>query len=784
MGDTIVSEISNANINNNNTDYSTSSTTTSDTSELTVSTDSFSIPPQHPPPLPPLQPTIQHLQVPAHPPLLQQQSSSGSLSSLGSTNKRLPTPNPNQPKTYPLHEAAYKGEYDRLVSLILFTQGKVGGAQNIKSPGGSPQSSRHNHSPSSPTAAAAAAAIALQQQQQQNQNQPQQDFTGRTALHYAANKGHVGCVELLLRAGADANIKDLTGKIPKNLTKDPQVIALLSTPIEEIKKHKKQKSKVHSNKTHSPIYQSPKIESQQTNLYNSTSGNSLNCSSNSISFNSSNSFKEDVEPQQPQQSPPQQSQPIPPTTTTTSTTTTTTATNNNSLSSSSSIVTTPSPNSNEAEKQQYIISVESNLSPAILSMTKDENHGSIQHSPLNSQHLSPNEDGSSSLHSRTPSTDSTSTTTTTISNLTISTATSTSSNIHSSTGSGSNSTTHNTTSPDVTPKLDKYGFVKTSNPNQLNDEEIKTKKMEKIERKWVKLIKFEVSFTSSKIRERLPKGIPSSVRGSAWKKLFETVSIKNKAKVSYTELLTKPLPQAVHAQIQRDLDRTFPKHSFFQEKGGMGQQILSNILTAFSIYNPEVGYCQGMGFITCLLLIYMAEEDAFWSLIQLTERYGMSEMWKPDFPYLQTSFGILDTLLETHFPQLHSHFQKQNVFTPLFASQWFICLLIYNLPFPYIVRIWDLFLYDGLVVIFAACLSLFKIYEDQLLKMEFEEILNLLKFSHGEDKNIKGDVSTFMKLVVHYRSKIKHTIKDGLIKDPNEHRSHNHSHSNSKISIN
>lgn len=29
---------------------------------------------------------------------------------------------------------------------------------------------------------------------------------------------------------------------------------------------------------------------------------------------------------------------------------------------------------------------------------------------------------------------------------------------------------------------------------------------------------------------------------------------------------------------------------------------------AYSLYNPEVGYCQGMGFITALMLCYMPEE--------------------------------------------------------------------------------------------------------------------------------------------------------------------------------
>lgn len=38
------------------------------------------------------------------------------------------------------------------------------------------------------------------------------------------------------------------------------------------------------------------------------------------------------------------------------------------------------------------------------------------------------------------------------------------------------------------------------------------------------------------------------------------------------------------------------------------QQALFNILSAYSMYNTEVGYCQGMSQIAALLLMYMNEE--------------------------------------------------------------------------------------------------------------------------------------------------------------------------------
>ena len=55
--------------------------------------------------------------------------------------------------------------------------------------------------------------------------------------------------------------------------------------------------------------------------------------------------------------------------------------------------------------------------------------------------------------------------------------------------------------------------------------------------------------------------------------------------------------------IRRDLNRTFPEHSFFKERDGVGQESLFNVLKAYSVHDKEVGYCQGSPFMVGLLLM-------------------------------------------------------------------------------------------------------------------------------------------------------------------------------------
>ena len=67
-------------------------------------------------------------------------------------------------------------------------------------------------------------------------------------------------------------------------------------------------------------------------------------------------------------------------------------------------------------------------------------------------------------------------------------------------------------------------------------------------------------------------------------------------------------------QIDLDVNRTYREHTAFRHRYDIKQTELFNVLAAYSVYNSEVGYCQGMSQIVALLLMLMNEEDAFWAL--------------------------------------------------------------------------------------------------------------------------------------------------------------------------
>ena len=73
--------------------------------------------------------------------------------------------------------------------------------------------------------------------------------------------------------------------------------------------------------------------------------------------------------------------------------------------------------------------------------------------------------------------------------------------------------------------------------------------------------------------------------------------------------------------ITKDLHRQFPCHEMFATQGGWGQKNLYNVLIAYATHNPDVGYCQAMAPLAAVLLMHMPEEQAFWSLVSICDRW-------------------------------------------------------------------------------------------------------------------------------------------------------------------
>jgi len=179
-------------------------------------------------------------------------------------------------------------------------------------------------------------------------------------------------------------------------------------------------------------------------------------------------------------------------------------------------------------------------------------------------------------------------------------------------------------------------------------------------------------------------------------------------------------------QIHRDLNRSLPKHVFFQDSGGAGQQALFDVLRAYALTDTTVGYCQGMGFITAVLLLYAPSEDVFCLLQRIIQDYDMAGLFQPGFPTLYQCFYTHKQLLQLWLPRLSAHFTKQGVDPNMYAFGWYTTIYVNSLRFPYIIRILDMFFCDGFKVLYRIAIAILKLMQKALLSAEFDTIVMML----------------------------------------------------------
>ncbi|KAK4402092.1 Ecotropic viral integration site 5 protein [Sesamum angolense] len=155
-----------------------------------------------------------------------------------------------------------------------------------------------------------------------------------------------------------------------------------------------------------------------------------------------------------------------------------------------------------------------------------------------------------------------------------------------------------------------------------------------------------------------------------------------------------------------------------------------NVLKAYSVYDRDVGYVQGMGFVAGLLLLYMSEEDAFWLLVALLKgavHAPMEGLYLVGLPLVQQYLFQLDHLVKEYLPKLGEHFAQEMINPSMYASQWFITVFSYSFPFHLALRIWDVFLFEGVKIVFKVGLALLKYCHDDLVKLPFEKLIHALR---------------------------------------------------------
>jgi small G protein signaling modulator 3 len=212
------------------------------------------------------------------------------------------------------------------------------------------------------------------------------------------------------------------------------------------------------------------------------------------------------------------------------------------------------------------------------------------------------------------------------------------------------------------------------------------------------------------------QGIPHSLRSFIWMRLSGAYKKKIQSKFKYGVLLKSAENDLFNSssQIEKDLLRTLPSNICFNSLKSVGVARLRRILQAIAWLFPNIGYCQGMGTIVATLLLFMEEEDVFWLTCSIIEEILPASYYSHTLIGVQLDMYTLKQLIKTYLPEIDKQLTKYDIELSLICINWFLTIFSNVLHPTVLLRIWDLFFYDGSAALFQLTLAMLKLNEAQL----------------------------------------------------------------------
>jgi hypothetical protein len=212
------------------------------------------------------------------------------------------------------------------------------------------------------------------------------------------------------------------------------------------------------------------------------------------------------------------------------------------------------------------------------------------------------------------------------------------------------------------------------------------------------------------------QGVPHSLRPLVWMRLTGALHKKLSSKFKYGDLFKNIQHDQYNAakQIEKDLLRTLPNNVCFSSMKKIGIQRLRRVLQSLSWLYPSIGYCQGMGTVAASLLLFLDEEDSFWMMSTIIEDILPAAYYSHTLLGLQADMRVLRQLIGKHLPMIDEKFKLHDIELSLVCVNWFLTIFSNVFPMKILLRVWDLFFYEGSAGIFQITLAMLKLNEPAL----------------------------------------------------------------------
>jgi hypothetical protein len=291
---------------------------------------------------------------------------------------------------------------------------------------------------------------------------------------------------------------------------------------------------------------------------------------------------------------------------------------------------------------------------------------------------------------------------------------------------------------------------KRKEAKRKSDIKEREKQRQKDENEWKTRIlpNFDKAIKEASTRELWWRGVPPKYKEQVWKQM-----IGNRLRISadtYKACLDR-VNQCRHqeqhrrmfAQIDQDCSQTFPEVQIFGNRGPLHDDLVE-VVSAYAVFRPNVGYKIGINTMAAVLLLNMSALHAFTCLANMLDGSLSMALMTRDDRTVTSYYTSFLKVFNTKLPSLYKHFQDLRLPPAAYLEPMMTAQFTQHMPLDIVSRIWDVLVFEGDGFLLRVALGLIRTIEHRLYCNE-NEVLGQLGWSSGIID--VGDEDAFMRAV-------------------------------------
>ncbi|NXQ26989.1 TBC16 protein, partial [Alaudala cheleensis] len=248
-------------------------------------------------------------------------------------------------------------------------------------------------------------------------------------------------------------------------------------------------------------------------------------------------------------------------------------------------------------------------------------------------------------------------------------------------------------------------------------------------------------------------GIDISIRGEVWPFLLHYYSYESTSKdrealrlqkrKEYFEIQEKRLSMSPDEQkdfwrqvqftVDKDVVRTDRNNQFFRGEDNPNVETMRRILLNYAVFNPTIGYSQGMSDLVAPLLAEVLDEsDTFWCFVGLMQNTIFIS--SPRDEDMEKQLLYLRELLRLMHPRFHQHLCAlgEDGLQMLFCHRWILLCFKREFPEAEALRMWEACWahYQTDYFHLFICVAIVVIYGDDVIEQQLATDQMLLHFGN------------------------------------------------------